>query len=141
MVVDCGPGFKLALATGEERFGFLSPVCGHCPFRIVKSTCCQHEFYLSKLGGRMFHPARSSAELSSNRVCFTCGGALSANSTYTESDNLSGKIARHLPGPIVDLYKIAAKPEARTSSARTWLRAGNPNCAGSSLQFCRRTAS
>ncbi len=36
MVVQCGPGFKLALTTGEERFGRLSPVCGDCLFRIVK---------------------------------------------------------------------------------------------------------
>ena len=36
VVVQCGPGFKLALATGEEGFGCLSPVCGDCQFHIVK---------------------------------------------------------------------------------------------------------
>ncbi len=36
LVVDCGPGFKLALTTGEKGFGYLPPVCGQCPFRIVK---------------------------------------------------------------------------------------------------------
>ena len=37
LVVQCGPGFKLALRTGEEGLGCLSPVCGECPFRIVKT--------------------------------------------------------------------------------------------------------
>ena len=36
MVVQCGPGFKLALTTGGKRFGCLSPDCGDCLFRIVK---------------------------------------------------------------------------------------------------------
>ena len=36
VVVQCGPGFKLALRTGEERFWCLSPVCGDCLFHIVK---------------------------------------------------------------------------------------------------------
>jgi len=38
LVVQCGPGFKLALTTDEEGFGCLSPVCGCCPFRFVKYT-------------------------------------------------------------------------------------------------------
>ena len=37
MVVQCGPRFKLALTTGEERFGCLSPVCGDIPFHKMKN--------------------------------------------------------------------------------------------------------
>lgn len=35
LLVQCGPGLKLALRAGEEGFGCLSPVCGDCPFHIV----------------------------------------------------------------------------------------------------------
>ena len=31
-----GPGFKLALTTGEKGFGYLCPACGDCLFRIAK---------------------------------------------------------------------------------------------------------
>ena len=40
LVVYCGPGFKLALTTGEKIFGCLSPVCGDCSFRIVELLLC-----------------------------------------------------------------------------------------------------